>query len=247
MAQCPGGGEGPAEFGAGDSEPSPDPQSSSPPTSHVHVLQHVLQHVHSHSVYLSLQQTVGQLRVVQKQLSGLLRVLLNAPLHLLHQLKHLLWGEAGHGLCDGLGGRFWGDRGPVQGGLCACVCVYQLEVHCLSHTASVPTSMRARDPPAEPPPERERDDVIVVSYDVIIHHASRERETESGLTSSLELPSRSVSGTVDPEWPTVDLLPRQVPHSTHGCLPILILTEPEAPRPPCAWVVDQPARHSQYM
>ena len=173
---------------------------------------------------------------MQKQLSGLLRVLLNASLHLLHQFKHLLWGEAGHGLCDGLGGRFWGDRGPVQGGLCACVCVYQLEVHCLSHTACVPTSMRARDPPAEPPPERERDDVIVVSYDVITHHASRERETESGLTSSLELPSRSVSGTVDPEWTTVDLLPRQVPHSTHGCLPVLILTEHEAPRPPCAWV-----------
>ena len=84
VAQCPGGGEGPAEFGARDSEPSPDPQSSSPPTSHVHVIQHVLQHVHSHSVYLSLQQTVGQLRVVQKQLPCLLRILLNAPLHLLH-------------------------------------------------------------------------------------------------------------------------------------------------------------------
>ena len=83
----------------------------------------VLQHVHSHSVYLSLQQTVGQLRVVQKQLPRLLWVLLNAPLHLLHQLKHLLWGEAGHGLCDGFRGRFWRDRGPVQGGLCACVCI----------------------------------------------------------------------------------------------------------------------------
>ena len=137
VARCPGGGEGPAEFGARDSELSPDLQSSSPPTSHVHVLQHVLQHVHSHSVYLSLQQTVGQLRVVQKQLPGLLRVLLNAPLHLLHQFKHLLWGEAGHGLCDGLGGRFWGDRGPVQGGLCACVCVYINWRSIVSHTQLV--------------------------------------------------------------------------------------------------------------
>ena len=58
MAQCPGGGEGPAEFGARDSEPSPEPQSSSPPTSHVHVLQHVLQHVHS---YLWQARALGKL------------------------------------------------------------------------------------------------------------------------------------------------------------------------------------------
>ena len=45
--------------------------------------------------------------------------------------------------------------------------------------------MRARDPPAEPPPERERDDVIVVSYDVIIYHASRERERDREWTDLL--------------------------------------------------------------
>ena len=67
--------------------------------------------------HLRLEQGVGQLGVVQQQLACLLRVVLNAPLHLLHQLKHLLRGKAGHCLSDGLRGRLRGHWGPVQGRL----------------------------------------------------------------------------------------------------------------------------------
>ena len=50
---------------------------------------------------LGLKEGIGQLWVVEKQLSCLLWVALQAPLHLLHELKHLLWREAGHRLRDG--------------------------------------------------------------------------------------------------------------------------------------------------
>ena len=60
--------------------------------------------VHYPHHYLGLQQGVGQLGVLQQHGAGLLGVVLDADLHLLHQLEHLLGGEAGHGLTDGLRG-----------------------------------------------------------------------------------------------------------------------------------------------
>lgn len=66
---------------------------------------------------LGLEEGVGQLRVVEEQLFGLFRVMLDAPLHLLHELKHLLGGQAGHCLGDGLWSCLRWDLGPVNGWL----------------------------------------------------------------------------------------------------------------------------------
>lgn len=42
---------------------------------------------------LALQEGVSQLWVLQEHVPGLLGVVLNAHLHLFHQLKHLFWGQ----------------------------------------------------------------------------------------------------------------------------------------------------------
>lgn len=67
--------------------------------------------------YLSLQQSVRQLRVMEKKLSGLLGILLDKPLHLSHQLVHLLRWKAGHCFCDVLRGILWCYRCSMQRGL----------------------------------------------------------------------------------------------------------------------------------
>ena len=80
-----------------------------------------LEYTETAPTHLCLQQGVGQLGVVQEQLPGLLRVVLDAPLHLLHQLKHLLGGQASDSLGDGLWGCLGRYTRSMEGGLlCAC-------------------------------------------------------------------------------------------------------------------------------
>ncbi len=54
---------------------------------------------------------------MKEQLPGLLRVVLDRPLHLLHELKHLLRRETGHSLCNSLRGCLRGNGGTMDGWL----------------------------------------------------------------------------------------------------------------------------------
>ena len=57
-------------------------------------MEHLQRHLGLHNPHnhLALQEGICQLRVLQKHVSGLLWVILNAHLHLFHQFEHLLWG-----------------------------------------------------------------------------------------------------------------------------------------------------------
>lgn len=58
-------------------------------------------------LYLSLKQSVSQLWVMEEKLASFLRILLDKPFHLCHQLVHLLGRKAGHSLRDVLRGVLW--------------------------------------------------------------------------------------------------------------------------------------------
>ena len=67
--------------------------------------------VHNLHDNLGLQQSIGQLGVLQQHGSGLVRIVLDTSLHLLHQLEHLLGRQRGHRLAHHVRG-----SGRVTGG-----------------------------------------------------------------------------------------------------------------------------------
>ena len=58
-------------------------------------------------------------------------------------------------------------------------------------------------------------------------------------TWSPEFSAGGISSTIDPERSSVDFFTGKVPHGTHCCLSILILTEPEASWTSSSRIIDQ--------
>lgn len=150
-------------------------------------MKHALGRLQVHDPHddLGLEEGVGQLRVVKEQLLRLFRVVLDAPFHLLHQLEHLLRGQAGHSFGDCFWCCLWRNWGPIDRRLNRS----WLRCCCTSTTS--------------------------------------------------EVFAWCIGGAVYSKWSPTHFPSRQIPHRTHGCFCILILTKPKSSWFSCGRVIDE--------